>query len=1045
MRSVDPTIRGGWTNASRRLGSAYARASKFYQEKGRRHQLAILGAAFLVLGYAVSVLSFVLFTPEIGIRCSFTPVVNHFYGEFLNPPNQQETLRPGDKIVQIGDQPIENWSQLVRKLVELRNDPAEAGTEENLKEPNRHYLWLDGHKLVRVDYLRGTDPNPHSVWCALGPPPIEAIVPSVLWFFLKIGLFVVGAFVFWKRGEDRAAAQFFRLCIVSLGAYIGGYNWWRIVTQPVLLLGFMTSAVLLPAVALHFYLLFPRPKSLLERHPRRILTVVYGPPLLFLLLLVSGFLRIRWFAPHALAPLLQEMRYEIYVYFGVALLWYLASIVCLIHSLRSAVNTTERNQVKWILFGGLTALVPIGYSLYLAYLRQEDFGGGGATWPMFAASACVTLAFTISITRYRLLQLDQIISSGVIYFLISSLVGLVYYGLVFVGVVLVGRRGSDGPSLGQALGAACAALLLLVVLDIARGRFKLVLDRHFRREKYQLDRTLLRMRQAIDQLVDPQALAKRLLQTSAELLGVPSGAVFLRRGSPPLYHLADTLGPAPGLTELSSGCPVVETLSARGSLWTRDRLVAPEPVRRQLRLLGGEVAQALSHEGELLGLLILGPKEHGFYGPDDLTLLAAFAQLSALALVSAEGHLTIESLNRDLQTKVEKIAEQQRRILALQTQLQAGAVVRSEESGVRIRESGRESLASRQTIPVPIPDARSFIADSGVVGSSPQVRQLLGVVKKVAASPSAVLLRGESGTGKEILARTLHENSPRAAQPFIKVHCGALAPGLLESELFGHVKGAFTSAMRDKPGRFESAHGGTLFLDEIGDITLDVQTKLLRVLQEMTLERVGSNDPIKVDVRIIAATHQDLEELIRQGRFREDLFYRLNVFPIRVPPLRERIEDIPELAQHFLRRFGLRLENPVTSIDDDSLVALKSYHWPGNIRQLENVIQRAVVIAEGPTITTSELPLELWEAGGDAPRSNGDGILEAWKPTNGAGATLPELADSVQAEYADHERREREHLVRALAATGGNKAEAARALGMARSTLISRLKRLGLS
>src|SRR5207302_7716805 len=165
---------------------------------------------------------------------------------------------------------------------------------------------------------------------------------------------------------------------------------------------------------------------------------------------------------------------------------------------------------------------------------------------------------------------------------------------------------------------------------------------------------------------------------------------------------------------------------------------------------------------------------------------------------------------------------------------------------------------------------------------------------------------------------------------FVKVHCAALSPSLLESELFGHVKGAFTGAHRDKVGRFELAHGGTLFLDEIGDISLEVQTKLLRVLQEKTFERVGSSEPVQVDVRIITATHQNLEELIRQGRFREDLFYRLNVFPIEVPPLRDRSEDIPELAQHFLRQFGYREANPVTTIDDDALVALKAYHWPGN-------------------------------------------------------------------------------------------------------------------
>jgi len=293
----------------------------------------------------------------------------------------------------------------------------------------------------------------------------------------------------------------------------------------------------------------------------------------------------------------------------------------------------------------------------------------------------------------------------------------------------------------------------------------------------------------------------------------------------------------------------------------------------------------------------------------------------------------------------------------------------------------------------------------------------------------------------------VHENSPRAGRPFVKVHCAALSAGLLESELFGHVKGAFTNAIRDKVGRFEAANGGTLFLDEIGDISLEVQTKLLRVLQEMTFERVGSSDPIQVDVRLIAATHQDLEELIRHGRFREDLLYRLNVFPIRVPALRERVEDIPELVAHFLRLYGTRSGASVTSADDDALVILKSYHWPGNIRQLENVIERAVVIAEGPVITPAELPPELLDhqpeahrTDAAAPEANG-----LWSSPHSTALTTTAPGVFFQNHRAERERREREQLVRALAAAAGNKAEAARALGMARSTLVSRLKRLGLT
>jgi transcriptional regulator with GAF, ATPase, and Fis domain len=265
-----------------------------------------------------------------------------------------------------------------------------------------------------------------------------------------------------------------------------------------------------------------------------------------------------------------------------------------------------------------------------------------------------------------------------------------------------------------------------------------------------------------------------------------------------------------------------------------------------------------------------------------------------------------------------------------------------------------------------------------------------------------------------------------------------LSATLLESELFGHVKGAFTGAHRDKIGRFELANGGTLFLDEIGDISLDVQTKLLRVLQERTFERVGSSEPLTVDVRILAATHQDLEELIRQGRFREDLYYRLNVFPIFVPSLRERWEDLPELALHFLKQAAERCKKPTIQIDDDAMAILKAYHWPGNIRQLENVTERAVVIAEGSTVTLRELPDDILRAVDQQPLPLGDELSEDL-------ADEPALVGNFSRERGERQRRERDLLVRALEKTAGNKAEAARALGLARSTLVSKLKKHGIT
>jgi transcriptional regulator with GAF, ATPase, and Fis domain len=1037
-------------------GRARAFLRSLFEQPVMRCRVWIVLAAMLVCAYALGVLGYVVLTPEIGVRCAFSRVVGHFYEDFLYPAGQ-EPLREGDRIVQVGEEPVETWAQLLRKMLSLRADdpqPADGLTADDLRAGRapaaKTHLVLDGRRLVRVTYQRPGEEGTRSVWCRLGRSPVETLIPSSLWFFLKIGLFVVGAIVYWKRPEDRPAARFFCLCIVSFGAYLGGYHWARIVTQPVLILVFMVCALLLPAVTLHFYLVFPRPKAFLERWPRLVLLGLYGPPVLFLLLLLSNYLRIRLLHHGGPAgePEIEIMLYEIYLYFRIAALYYLASVLSLIHSYQTAGNTTERNQVKCILLGSVAAGVPIGYSLYLAFWEQGRFGGGAATWPMFFASVFVTAAYIVSITRYRLMQVDQIVSSGVVYFLISSLAGLLYYGLVFAGVMLVGSHVGEGPSLGQVLAVSTTVLVLTATLDLIRGRFMRALNRHFRREKHQLDRTLQQMSRAIGQLVDPTTLARRLLLTAAELLGVPRGAVYLRRGDPPLYHLTDALGPAPALSELSSGCPLVEALRGHGTVGPplAPAAAVSAPAQRQLHFVGGTVAQALLHEGQLLGLLVLGPKEGGAYTSEDFNLLSAFAQITVLALVSAEGHRTIETLNGELKDKVEKIAEQQRRILALQSQLSAARETAPSSNGVGAQEengSANNGTAHKEdkSLVCLTGEPRSLVSvalPDGIVGSSAQVRSLMQLVRRVAASSSAVLLRGESGTGKELLARALHEHSPRAGKPFVKVHCAALSAGLLESELFGHVKGAFTSAIRDKVGRFEAADGGTLFLDEIGDINLEVQTKLLRVLEEMTFERVGSSEPVQVDVRVLAATHQDLEALMRQGRFREDLFFRLNVLPIALPPLRERAEDVPELVMYFLHLYGGRASKEMSGIDDDALALLKGYRWPGNVRELENYIARAVVIADRPVITAADLPPEV-RAAAPAEVESPDGAT--W-PSEG---DLPELASVLQTERAGGERRERDALLRALAAAGGNKARAARALGLARSTLVSKLKKYGLS
>ena len=268
----------------------------------------------------------------------------------------------------------------------------------------------------------------------------------------------------------------------------------------------------------------------------------------------------------------------------------------------------------------------------------------------------------------------------------------------------------------------------------------------------------------------------------------------------------------------------------------------------------------------------------------------------------------------------------------------------------------RKALADRnRQLETQLRERTGAVAD-GLVGNSTAMREVTRMVDAVAYSAATVLVTGESGTGKELVARALHARSPRKAHPFVALNCGALTETLLESELFGHVKGSFTGAQRDSKGLFDAADGGTIFLDEIGDIPPATQVRLLRVLQEGEFKRVGAADAIHVDVRVIAATHRDLPKLVKAGKFREDLFYRLNVINVQLPALRDRVEDVPLLGHHFLRRYSERLGKKVKTVSQEAIDLLSGYRWPGNVRELENAIERAVVLCRGESITPADLP-----------------------------------------------------------------------------------------
>ena len=343
-----------------------------------------------------------------------------------------------------------------------------------------------------------------------------------------------------------------------------------------------------------------------------------------------------------------------------------------------------------------------------------------------------------------------------------------------------------------------------------------------------------------------------------------------------------------------------------------------------------------------------------------------------------------------------------------------------------IAKAARQSDLNQNNV---VPDAVAERRFTEIIGRGQKMIELQQVIARVADAPSTVLIQGESGTGKELVATALHEKSIRRDQPFIKINCAAIPRELVEAELFGYEKGAFTGAVQSKPGRFELADGGTLFLDEIGDIPGEMQVKLLRAIQESEFERVGGVRTTKVQVRLIAATSRDLSKEVAAGRFREDLYYRLNVVPIELPPLRERPEDIPLLVEHFRQKYNARLRKNVGKIEDDALAALSSYSWPGNIRELENVLERTILFADGPNIRASDLPPSLRARPPQAAASEALPAAQSLAP----GPLKEIVKEQVQA-------IERDLIIRGLEVTGGNVTRTARLLKISRKSLQIKMK-----
>ena len=1009
--------------------------------------VAVLGTVVVI--YCVIVLGYVGTTPDLGLRglLSDRGDMSAPQGMLIRAVVELDAEgvapRSGDVLVNVRDKPIRSFQDFAYSLQALRNAPIDSGgrlaNRSDMADDSAGLLPAlvetdDGSRFVRVEFQRAGKRDVVRTRLQVKSLPLGEVLLSFVWLTLQFLIFAVGALAAWHRPFDRVALRFFTMCAVTMVAFIGGFHWWVLAGSLVLTAPFLVSAVFVPAVSLHFFLCYPRQLELLTKYPRNTLAVIYSVPLVAMVVMLS----LSIFSRVLTSPFMSEtaiewvqgslmlLRGAIYSYLVFAAGCFFVMLVALANDYFSATTAIEQNQVKWMFRAGLFSAIPITYTLYLALFDRTEFALGSARLPMFLASLSFMLAYSIGISRFKLMLVDEFVSKGMLYQAATQ--GLTIGFGIFVALVAylainLNVAGAVPGRFQQVLSVGVLLTFSVVVLSWSRDRVQQMIDRRFYREKYQLDKALQRVNRSLDRLADRNSLGQRMLASCKEVLTARFAALYLRdggRGSFQLLVVDGTSGlperldvPDELLAELSND----SAFSAISSPSVGDE---PELIR-SLRRFRIEMLHALESDDETEGLIALGRKLNGSgYTAEDLTFLNTLGQFTTVALRSVKLHQDFSRLNDELQLKASKIDEQKRQIAIMQAEL------------------------TQQGEPRPVEEATELRREM-IKGNSRAIRDVLETVRKVAATESTVLIQGASGTGKELLAQAIHDNSPRRAGPMVRVHCAALSPSLLESELFGHVKGAFTGAHQNRVGRFEMANGGTLFLDEIGDISLETQIKLLRVLQTRSFEPVGGTRTVTVDVRLITATHQNLPKLIASRRFREDLYYRLNVVNVTLPSLHERADDIFELALHFLKRASVAANKSITSIDPDAMEVLQRYSWPGNIRELENVIERAVVMCDGPRITVKELSIDLSGAPvssmGTMPGLMTDASLEkVLRVPSSVLAEVRKTATSRQQSDAE----EVASLRRALEECKGNKADAARLLGLPRSTFYSKLKKAGI-
>ena len=830
-------------------------------------------------------------------------------------------------------------------------------------------------------------------------------VSLLLWTGLSAGILTTAYIMYLRRPEDRPAMLFYIECVVTVGAFIGALSWHVIIGSPLLFAVFLLCSGLIVPVGLHFFLVYPETSPALRRW-RRITIWLYVPMSVYLVggLLVVG--RMTGAIPHSSWLPITPSRF-LDVLLGLAVfqilvaLCYLGgSVANLYLTYKRTVHSEVRTQIKWVLWGAAISIVPLALLIVWAVesLDSQKWVFGEMQFMLLLIVLALLVSAGLSMLKYRLMYVDALLNRSLAYVLVSAVVLGAFSVTALVLTWLVGLITGER----SAIVLVIAALTILYVFRPMSDWVQSWVDRLFYREKYEFQQALWKVSSAIVSILDMEVLLRRVLDTVIDSMTLKRGAILLwdeERDAARVAYQRDFPDPEK-LLSLDAADPLLRMLMDTHKPVVLRELIQDvsgkseiAAARQRMIAMYAEAAVPILRDEQMLGIFVLGRKRsRQIFTTEDLRLLQTLANQASIAISNARTYQTIQDLNRDLASQIEKVHQQRQEILALQEQLL------------------RENIYLKEEI-----EQRYNFQD--IVGASTGLRDVLETVKKVAPGDSACLICGESGTGKELIARAIHFNSPRRDKPFVKVNCAALPESLLESELFGHEKGAFTGAVRERQGRFEIADGGTIFMDEVGDIPPAIQVKLLRVLQEHEFERVGSNRTKHVDVRVVAATNRNLELMLAEGQFREDLYYRLNVIRINVPLLKERREDISTLAIHFLNKLATNVGKAIRGIDDKALQLLKNYDWPGNVRELENLIERAVVLAEGEMLTVVDFPAEIARKVADGPLTNNNG-----------------LRDQVAA-------MEVESLKRALTEAGGNKSRAAKILGLARSTFISKLKK----